>query len=138
MNSIWFPAQRVIRTVLQVVTALLVGGAAFFAMFALVAPQVLEAIREVLPPDWYAALLAFVAFVATIAGVLAKIMAIPQVNEWLKKFGAGTAPNGAIAYTDLDGNTTPMTRRQWRAFIRNGGTTDRSPSADELTLDETL
>lgn len=91
-GTIWFPNKRVIRTILQSIAAFIVALAGALAVFQIVAPQVLDAVRDVLPPTWYAWLVGFIAAVGVVAGALAKIMAIPQVNEWLKHFGAGTAP----------------------------------------------
>ena len=93
-GTIWFPNKRVIRTVLQSIAGFIVALAAGLGIFQLVAPQVLEAVREVLPPAWYAWLVGVIAAAGVLAGVLAKIMAIPQVDAWLKHFGAGTAPAG--------------------------------------------
>lgn len=91
-GTIWFPNKRVIRTILQSVAGFIVALAGAFAVFQIVAPQVLEAVREVLPPTWYAWLVGFIAAVGVAAGVLAKIMAIPAVDRWLKHFGAGSVP----------------------------------------------
>lgn len=92
IGTIWFPNKRVIRTVLQSIAGFIVALAGALAIFQLVAPQVLEAVREVLPPSWYAWLVGFIAAVGVLAGVLAKVMAIPQVDAWLKHFGAGSTP----------------------------------------------
>ena len=113
MNKIWFPSQRAIRTAIQVVLSIVAG----LGVFLVVAPQVLEAVREFLPESWYLWLLGFIAVVGSISAALAKIMAIPQVDEWLKKFGAGSAPAGAVSYTSADGTSIGMTRRQWRAYL---------------------
>jgi hypothetical protein len=91
-GAIWFPNKRVVRTVLQSIAGFIVALAAGLGIFQIVAPQVLEAIRDLLPPTWYAWLVGFIAAVGVVAGALAKIMAIPQVDAWLKRFGAGSAP----------------------------------------------
>ena len=91
-GTIWFPNKRVIRTVLQSIAGFIVALAGGLAIFQLVAPQVLDAVREVLPPTWYAWLVGVVAAAGVAAGVLAKVMAIPQVDAWLKHFGAGSTP----------------------------------------------
>jgi hypothetical protein len=96
-GTIWFPNKRVIRTVLQSVAGAIAALAAGLAVFQIVAPQVLEAVREVLPPTWYVWLVGFIATVGTFAGVLSKVMTIPQVDAWLKHIGAGSTP----AVTDL-------------------------------------
>ncbi len=92
-NPIWFPWQRVIRTAVQYVAATIVGIAAALTVLVIVAPQVLEAIREFLSPEVYAWLVGAIAFCAAVSAALAKIMAIPQVNDWLTKHTPlGSAP----------------------------------------------
>lgn len=111
MNKIWFPNQRSIRTAVQVVLALVSG----LGVFLLVAPQVLEAVREFLPESWYLWLLGFIAVVGSIAAALARIMAIPQVDAWLQKWGAGSSPADAVVVADAEsGELTGLSRRQYR------------------------
>jgi len=115
MNKIWFPIQRVIRTAVQVVVA----GAAILATVVVVAPQILTAIQDVLPGPAVAWITGAIAVIATVSAALSRVMAIPAVDEWLKKLGAGSAPTGAITYTALDGEQVGMTRKQWRAHLKN-------------------
>lgn len=112
MSNIWFPTQRVIRTIVQVV----LSAATVLATVVLVAPQILTAIQDVLPGSVVAWIAGAIAVLAAISGAIARVMAIPAVNDWLQKFGAGSEPTVAI-YHDVDGVTVGMTRRQWRAFI---------------------
>ena len=92
---IWFPNQRVIRTVLQTVASSLVTVAGLAAFLAVFAPQLLEAAREILPPSWYAWCVVAIGVVGTVSGVLARVMALPAVNAFLAKFGAGSVPLSA-------------------------------------------
>lgn len=94
-GAIWFPNKRVVRTVLQSIAGFILAAAAGLGIFQIVAPQVLDAIRDLLPPTWYAWLVGFIAAVGVVAGALAKVMAIPQVDAWLKRFGAGSTPASA-------------------------------------------
>jgi len=87
-----FTNQRVIRTILQTTASLITGAATLIMVLAVFTPAFLEAIREILPPHWYAASLIIVAFISTLAGVFTKIMAIPHVNTFLTQYGAGTQP----------------------------------------------
>jgi hypothetical protein len=112
MNKIWFPIQRGIRTAVQVVIA----AAAILATVVFVAPQILTAIQDVLPGPAVAWISGAIAVLAAVSAAISRVMAIPAVDEWLKKFGAGSAPAGAISYTSIDGEAVGMTRRQWRAF----------------------
>jgi hypothetical protein len=61
-------------------------------------------------------------------------MAIPQVDEWLRKFGAGSSPSGSVI-AQIDGNAAPMTRRQWRAMLDGAdtGTDDTAQSRSVIS-----
>lgn len=113
MNKIWFPLQRAIRTAVQVALA----AAAILATTVVLAPQILTAIQDVLPGPFVAWLTGAIAAFAAVSAAIARVMAIPAVDEWLRKFGAGSSPSGAVAYTSIDGERVGMTRRQWRAHI---------------------
>ncbi|MEQ6899292.1 hypothetical protein [Microbacterium sp. KR10-403] len=90
-SEIWFKAQRVLRTIVQVVLAFLSA----WAVIAIIAPQILTELATILPGSWIAWLTGVIAFVTVVAGVLTRIMAIPQVNAWLTKLGLGSAPKSA-------------------------------------------
>ncbi|WP_295014222.1 hypothetical protein [uncultured Microbacterium sp.] len=113
MNQIWFPAQRVIRTAVQVIIA----AAAILATTVIIAPQILDAVADVLPGPWVAWLTGAIAALAAVSAAVARVMAIPAVDQWLKHFGAGSAPVGAVAYTPLNGQTVGMTRKQYRELV---------------------
>lgn len=120
-NKILFPIQRVIRTVLQVVAAIVVFLVGAVPALAIFAPQFLEAVRDILPPAWYAWGLGAVAVIGALAGALARVMAIPGVNAWLTKWGAGSAPSGAKVITDpTSGSVVGLTRKQYRDVFLNG------------------
>ncbi|MET3449806.1 hypothetical protein [Curtobacterium sp. 1544] len=87
-EPIWFPWQRVIRTAGQV----LVATSIVLTAVAVVAPQVLDAVADVLPGPWVAWLTGAIAFVAALAAALARVMALPVVNTWLTALGAGSVP----------------------------------------------
>ena len=86
--DIWFKSKRVLRTVVQVV----LGAAGVLATVALVAPQVLTAIADVVPGPVLAWLVGAVAFLAAISAAVTRVMAIPAVNLWLANFGVASAP----------------------------------------------
>ncbi|WP_104127996.1 hypothetical protein [Cryobacterium sp. Y57] len=73
------------RTVLQAVAGAILGAAALVAAVAVLAPQFLEAVAAILPPEWLAWATGAVATIGAVAGAFARIMAIPGVNEWLTK-----------------------------------------------------
>lgn len=101
---IWYKAKRVIRTVLAVLIAIIIGIGSVLATMAVVAPQILDELAAVLPPEVYAWLAGAVAFIVTLAGVVTRIMAIPAVNAFLTKFGAGSVPAAAL---EGGGEVTP-------------------------------
>lgn len=94
--SIWYKAQRVIRTILAVVMAIVTGIGSTLAILAIVAPQILAELEPLLAPEVFAWLVGAVAFIVTLSGVITRIMAIPAVNAFLTKFGAGSVPKAAI------------------------------------------
>ena len=112
MNKVWYPWQRVIRTAVQVFLAV----ATILATVAVVAPQIIDALADVLPGPVLAWLTAATVVVATLSAALSRVMLIPQVNEFLQKFGAGTAPDGAVAVTLITGDHVPMTRKEYRDY----------------------
>jgi hypothetical protein len=71
VQRVWYPNQRVIPTVVAIVGILAAQW----------------------PAEWLVGTLA--ASVA-IQGVLAKIMAVPGVNEWLTGLGAGSVPRSVV------------------------------------------
>ncbi|MCK2024073.1 hypothetical protein KZC52_14130 [Microbacterium sp. kSW2-24] len=123
MSKIWFPMQRAIRTAAQV----LVGGAAVLATIVLVAPQIVDAVADVVPGPVIAWATAALATLAAISAALSRVMAIPAVDEWLRHIGAGSAP-AQFVVAQIEGNATPLTRRQYRAMLDGAdtGTDDTS------------
>lgn len=85
VQDIWFKSQRVIRTVIQV-------GIPAFITFAAVLPTIISAVGLPLDSTVYLWLVGAAAVVTAVAGALSRVMAIPAVNEWLTKIGAGSVP----------------------------------------------
>lgn len=96
-TAIWYKAQRVLRTIAQVILAFLSA----WAVVAVIAPQVLNELAAILPGPWVAWLAGVIAFVTAIAGTLSRIMAIPAVNSWLTKLGLGSAPKYATQTNEI-------------------------------------
>lgn len=92
VQDIWYQRQRILRTVLQTALAFLVGLGSSVGLLQAVAPQVLAAVIDVLPPAVYGWLVGVFAFVIALAGALSKLMAIPIVNAWLTRVGFGSVP----------------------------------------------
>lgn len=114
MNKVWFPWQRVIRTAVQVFVSI----TTVLALTAVLAPQVITALADVLPVPVVAWLTAAVASVTALSMALSRLMLIPLVNDFLTRFGAGTAPAGAVAVTLTDGDHIPMTRVEYRTHLQ--------------------
>lgn len=91
-GEIWFKVQRVLRTAVQVTVAGAVTIAGSLAVFSVLAPQVLSAVADVLPAPVVLWLTGFIASVTAISAALARVMAIPAVDAWLKRIGLGSAP----------------------------------------------
>lgn len=91
VEPIWFPNQRVIRTTVQVIVSVV----SLLGVVAVLAPQILDAVKAVLPASWVAWLVGAIAFVAGLSAALSRVMAIPAVNELLTRFGAGSTTRSA-------------------------------------------
>lgn len=88
VQEIWYQGKRVLRTVVQVV----VGAAAVLAVVVVVAPQVLDAVADVVPGPVLAWLTGAVATLAAVSAAITKVMAIPKINELLTLIGLGSVP----------------------------------------------
>ncbi|GGM42141.1 hypothetical protein [Microbacterium saperdae] len=127
MNKIWFPLQRAIRTAIAVILA----SVTILATTAALAPQILTAVQDVLPGPVVAWLSGAIVGLTAISAALSRVMAIPAVDAWLRKFGAGSAPRTAIVYNFADGSTQGLTRREWRAFVDAGSTAPHPDTKEE-------
>jgi len=87
--DIWFKAQRVLRTIVQV-------GIPAFLSFALVLPLVIQALGLPVTSALYLWLLSFAAAITAVAAAITRVMAIPAVNVWLTKIGLGAIPKKEI------------------------------------------
>jgi hypothetical protein len=95
--DIWYKTQRVLRTVVAV-------GIPAFLTFALVLPQIIQALGLPVDSELYLWLIAVAGGVTAVAGAITRIMAIPVVNEWLTKIGLGSVPKSAV---EPDGDVKP-------------------------------
>lgn len=135
MTRIWYPLQRALRTAVQVFVVL----TGMLAAFTVLAPQVIDALADVLGPELVLWLGGFVASAATLSMGLSKLMAIPAVDQFLKKFGLGSEPKTAITYTNAAGESFPMTRRSWRKFVKNGGILEEAtPELTDAEVEKAL
>jgi len=91
--EIWFKAQRVLRTIVASLVALvpIANGV------ALAVAEYLRVQEDVVIPAWvFLVLNAVIAGTALVMGLVTRIMAVPGVNEWLTKVGLGSVPKKAI------------------------------------------
>lgn len=89
-TEIWYKAQRVLRTLVAVVIPAFLG-------FAVLLPQIIEALGLPVDSELRLWLLAVAAGVSAVAAAITRIMAIPAVNAWLIKIGLGSVPRSAVA-----------------------------------------
>lgn len=84
-TQIAHPAKATWRTVFAVLVAVLSG-------VIVLGPEIIQAIlvEDTLPENFRLALTAVSTVIVAIAGIITRIMAIPGVNELLKKIGLGT------------------------------------------------
>lgn len=80
--------QRVLRTLFQV-------GIPAFLTFAVVLPQIIQALGLPVDSAVHGWLIAAAGVVTAVAAALARIMAIPAVNQWLTSIGLGSVPKSA-------------------------------------------
>lgn len=94
VQDIWFKSQRVLRTLVQV-------GIPSFLGFALVLPQIINALGLPVDSALYLWLVGAAATVTAVATGLSRVMAIPAVNAWLTKIGLGSVPKSEATQPDL-------------------------------------
>lgn len=95
-TEIWYKAQRVLRTLVQVVIPAFLG-------FAVVLPLIIEALGLPVDSELRLWLVGVALGVTGVATAISRIMAIPQVNAWLTKIGLGSVPKSAIGVTASTG-----------------------------------
>lgn len=87
--EIWFKAQRALRTFVQALIVLVpivnLGALAL-------ADYLTEQTYVVVSPTFFAGLNGIVVVTALIMGGVARLMAVPGVNDWLTKIGLGSVP----------------------------------------------
>lgn len=90
---IWFKSQRAIRTIVQALVVLLpvVNGAA-----AAIVAYLNEQTDVTVPAVVFAVLNAVVVGTALIMGLVARVMAVPGVNDLLTRVGLGSVPKAAL------------------------------------------
>jgi hypothetical protein len=87
---IWYPSQRVIRTVLASLVVLV-------PILNASLPLVAAAFDEPgVPGQVVLVVNGVIAACLVVLGIVTRLMAIPAVNEWLTKIGAGSAPKSAV------------------------------------------
>lgn len=92
--EIWFKAKRAVRTIVQTLIVLVpIANALAAAVIGYLNTQ-----TDVTVPGWvFIALNGIVVATALLAGLVARVMAVPGVNAWLVKIGLGSVPAAAVA-----------------------------------------
>lgn len=96
-TTIWYKAQRVLRTLVQTAIPAFLG-------FALVLPAIIEALGLPVDSELQLWLVALAAGVTAVATAIARVMAIPAVNAWLTKIGLGSVPKSALVQSPASGD----------------------------------
>lgn len=93
IDPIWHPAQRVLRTIVQALIVLVpvVNGVA-----AAVVAYLSEQTDVTVHPSVFVWLNAVIAVTALVMGLIARVMAVPGVNDILGKVGLGSVPKREI------------------------------------------
>lgn len=94
VQDIWYKRQRWIRTLVQT-------GIPAFLTFALVLPQIIDALGLPVDGPVYLWLVGAAGIVTAVATALSRVMAIPAVNAWLTKIGLGSVPKSEAQTEDL-------------------------------------
>ncbi len=84
-TQVQHPWRATTRTILAYIVAAGIVLPIAYGIFA-------EYLGEYIPIDWLAALAWLVGLVVAVSGAVTRIMAIPQVNDWLTRVGVGPAP----------------------------------------------
>jgi hypothetical protein len=88
--SVWFASQRVIRTVLVNLVVIL-------PVVNISLPLLVDAFTgDGVPPEVTLTVNAIVAGILVVTGIITRIIAIPAVNAFLTKLGAGSVPKAAV------------------------------------------
>lgn len=118
VSTIWFKAQRVLRSIVGTLISALTVWAALTAIF----PQVLAELATILPGPAIVWLTGVIAAISAVAGAISRIMAIPKVNAWLTKWlNLGSIPKQNISAKSnpVSGNVV-VTVEPDRKALKNG------------------
>lgn len=91
--EIWFKSQRALRTFVQ---ALIVLVPIANAAAAAVVGYLTEQTDITVPATVFAGLNGIIVATALLMGLVARLMAVPGVNEWLTRVGLGSVPKRAV------------------------------------------
>lgn len=106
IQPIWFPAQRTLRTIVQALIVLVpVANGVAGAIVAYLGEQT----DIVVHPTVFVWLNATIAITAVIMGLIARVMAVPGVNDILAKIGLGSVPK-----KDIPDDVSDLLRRDLR------------------------
>lgn len=87
------PVKAALRTFVQAAVSVIGFLTVAIPTLNAVAPQILDAIRPLLPESWVAYAAGVVVTIGVIAAAFARLMAIKQINDALTKIGLGATPS---------------------------------------------
>lgn len=109
--TIWFKAQRVLRTIVQGLVVLVpIANAVALAVVGYLNEQ-----TDIDVSAWvFAVLNGVIVVTALVMGLVARVMAVPGVNDLLTKIGLGSVPRESLVVTEAGDGTyvvPPITER---------------------------
>jgi hypothetical protein len=114
--TIWFKTQRALRTMVQAAVVLFpVVNAVAIAVSAYLQEQV-----DVAIPAWvFYALNVVIALTALVMGLVARIMAVPGVNDLLTRIGLGSVPRSAVDDAGVLPDPAAVSRAEYQAAVES-------------------
>lgn len=84
------PARTTIRTIFQAVLGIIIGSGIVLPLAVII---IQEELGEWIPAEWLAVMATAAAVAVGVSGVVTRIMAIPAVNDALRRVGLGAGHN---------------------------------------------
>lgn len=89
-TQVTYPWKAAVRTAVQAFLS-------FAALFAVASPILVPFLSEYLPAEWVAYVVGFGVFVAGLSAVVARIMALPQLQSFLGSIGLAAVPKDQLS-----------------------------------------
>ena len=129
------PVRASWRTAAQtVISVVLVLG----VVAPLVAAILHDELGEYLPEAWLAWVVAAAAILAAVSAALARIMAIPAVDAWLRHLGLSSTPTAAEPFAFLGGESVQVRASGLAGTVVGGHRTSNGVQYDVRTVEGTF